>query len=94
MRAWVPRHRGAGLALTLSDRPVLPSTVCTASAPRNLIISALNSPAHMPRYRRFTCRLAATGARLAEGVGWLGLAPRGLSPPPFCPVSLALTHLI
>ena len=69
MRAWVLRHRRAGPALTLLDRPVLPSTLSTASAPRNLSISALNSPVHMPRYRRFTCHLATTGAPLAEGIG-------------------------
>ena len=56
---------------------MLPSTCLTVSALRTISFSALNIPARMHRYRRFTPSLTADDARLAEKRGWLLLSFRG-----------------
>ena len=56
---------------------MLPSTCLTVSALRTISFSALNIPARMHRYRRFTPGLTADDARLAEKRGWLLLSFRG-----------------
>ena len=56
---------------------MLPSTHLTVSALRITWLSALNFPARMHRYRRFTPGLTADDARLAEKRGRLLLSFRG-----------------
>ena len=63
---------------------MLPSTIVTVSASRTIILSLLNSPAHLYRYRRFACTVTGTCARLTEWRSWLVFRHRGLAPPTFC----------
>ena len=83
IRARVLRRRGAQISdLPISPLSVLPSTRITVSALRTGI-SALDSPARMPRYRRFTDRLATACARLAVRHGRPALCQRDFHPRPY-----------
>ena len=58
----------------------------TFGLPRHLGMndnSALSVPVGIPLSRYFACRLATTGARLAERAGWPSLVFRRLLPPTF-----------
>ena len=68
---------------------MLPSTDLKASAPRIIVFSVLNSPAHPYRYRRFACPLAGADARLAEKRGSVTPSFRGTFTPYLLPVRLA-----
>ena len=68
---------------------MLPSTDLKTSAPRIIVFSVLNSPAHPYRYRRFACPLAGADARLAEKRGSVTPSFRGTFTPYLLPVRLA-----
>ena len=95
IRARVLRRRGAQISdLPISPLSVLPSTRITVSALR-IGISALDSPARMPRYRRFTDRLTTACARLAVRHGRPALCQRDFHPRPYSslPGCSTLYHL-
>ena len=68
---------------------MLPSTDLKASAPRIIVFSVLNGPAHPYRYRRFACPLAGADARLAEKRGSVTPSFQGTFTPYLLPVRLA-----
>ena len=72
---------------------MLPSTSVTVSASRTIILSLLNSPTHLYRYRRFACTLTGTCARLTEWRSWLDFRHRGLAPPTLCQFAWRTTVL-
>ena len=75
MGSQTPQSSPAPRRLTV--RVMLPSTYLTVSALPITWLSALNIPARMHRYRRFTFGLATDDARLAEKRGRLLLSFRG-----------------
>ena len=66
--------------LTITVRQMLPSTGKTASAPRMIRISLLNSPGHTYRCRRLVATLSSDNARLAEICCRLNIHITGLAP--------------
>ena len=85
-----PTPRSPPAPRRLRRQAVLPSTYSTVSALRTCALSALDIPARMHRYRRFSPGLTADAARLAEKRGRLLLSFRGTLTRYPSPVSLAL----